>query len=136
MECYVFRLLPGTDLLQSLKDFLIKEDITAGCILSCAGSLKPSVLRLSDHRKGTRYDFPAEIVSLSGTVSTEGCHLHMSVADEEGRVIGGHVLPGSMVYTTAEIIIGELPKLNFTRQPCSLSGYNELVVTKKPTERS
>ncbi len=133
LECHIFRLLPKTDLLESLKTFLIHENISAGCILSCAGSLNPAVLRLSDHDYGTYYDRPVEIVSLSGTVSTEGCHLHMSIADEEGNVMGGHVLSGSKIYTTAEIVIGQLPELKFTRQPCLISGYSELIISKTLT---
>ena len=51
------------------------------------------------------------------------------ITDGEGRAFGGHLLPGSSVYTTAEIVLLALPGLVFARQPCAASGYDELVVT-------
>jgi predicted DNA-binding protein with PD1-like motif len=32
------------------------------------------------------------------------------------------------VYTTAEIVISTFPGMVFKRQPCELSGYDELVI--------
>lgn len=55
----------------------------------------------------------------------------MSVADETGRVIAGHVMSGNIVRTTLELIIGELCDVEFSRQHCVLSGYDELVITSK-----
>jgi len=46
-------------------------------------------------------------------------------------VIGGHIMGNMKVYTTAEIMLGECPDLTFQREPCSLSGYDELVVKTK-----
>ena len=57
-----------------------------------------------------------------------GTHLHMSVANSDGETIGGHVLDGSIIFTTAEIVIAELSGLVFTREHCPLSGFNELRV--------
>ena len=45
-----------------------------------------------------------EIVSLVGTVSADGkCHLHACLADGKGAVVGGHVVGGMTVFTTAEV---------------------------------
>ena len=50
-----------------------------------------------------------EIVSLSGSICGDGgLHLHMSMADNEGRVVGGH-LKYARVWTTAELLLGVLP---------------------------
>ena len=118
MKYYALRLKPGQDLIKLIKEYLIQENIEAGCILSCAGSLKPATLRLSDHTTGTVYSEALEIVSLSGTLSIHGHHLHMAISDGNGHVFGGHVLPGCTVYTTAEIIIGELDNYVFRREDC------------------
>lgn len=126
LHCHAVRLFPGEDLVDALKALCHKEHIHAGCIISCVGSLHPATLRLSGHTSGTVYDTPQEIISLSGTVSTNGFHLHMSISGGDGHVYGGHVLPGCTLYTTAEVIIGVLPELTFQRIPCELSGYNEL----------
>jgi predicted DNA-binding protein with PD1-like motif len=67
-------------------------------------------------------------VSLVGTLSTNGSHLHLAVSDSTGRTIGGHLLDGCRVYTTAEIVLAELPQLDFRRETDATFGYQELVV--------
>ena len=56
---------------------------------------------------------------------------NQAVADAQGLMRGGHVMPGCIVRTTCELIIGELDDLRFTRELCSLSGYDELVITSR-----
>ena len=72
-----------------------------------------------------------EIVSLTGTVSRHGCHLHMALSDHQGNVVGGHVLEGCEVFTTAEIVIGECVNHVFSREHDEETGFDELVVTTK-----
>lgn len=73
---------------------------------------------------------PFEIVSLVGTLS-QGGHLHISLSDADGHVIGGHVMGDLIVYTTAEIMAGECCDAMFTREPDSDTGYDELVVNTR-----
>jgi len=72
-----------------------------------------------------------EIVSLVGTLSRESQpHLHISLSDETGKVIGGH-LPssgGAIVRTTAEVVLGASSDLVFTRKYDEETGFDELVV--------
>jgi predicted DNA-binding protein with PD1-like motif len=42
-------------------------------------------------------------------------------------VLGGHVAPGCIVLTTAEVLLALLPDWQFTREPDALTGYDELV---------
>jgi hypothetical protein len=128
MNAIAVRLRPDQDLKETLVELVQQQNIAAGCVLTCAGSLKRATLRLADQTEGTRYDGKFEIVSLSGTLSPDGCHFHLALADEDGRVIGGHLLPGCIVHTTAEIVIGLLPHLRFRREPDPATGYDELVV--------
>ena len=72
-----------------------------------------------------------EIVSLTGTVSRHGCHLHVALADHQGNVVGGHVLEGCEVFTTAEIVIGECVNHVVSREHDEETGFDELVVTTK-----
>ena len=67
-----------------------------------------------------------EIVSLMGTLSRDGAHLHATLSDEEGRVVAGHVGSGCIVRTTAEILIGILPGWTFRRVHDDATGYPEL----------
>jgi predicted DNA-binding protein with PD1-like motif len=57
---------------------------------------------------------------LVGTVSISGSHLHLSISDSTGKTIGGHLLEDNLVYTTAEIVIGESKNLLFTREKMEL----------------
>jgi predicted DNA-binding protein with PD1-like motif len=69
-----------------------------------------------------------EIVSLTGVLSLNGSHLHISLGNEKGKTFGGHLLEGCKVYTTAEIVISEFTDLEFKRELDSTFGYKELVV--------
>jgi predicted DNA-binding protein with PD1-like motif len=73
------------------------------------------VLRYAAEPGGTVLEEPLELITLSGTLSADGAHLHASVADARGHVRGGHVMPGCIVRTTAEIVLAALPGWAFTR---------------------
>lgn len=70
-------------------------------------------------------------MTLVGTLSENGSHLHLSVSDSTGRTLGGHLLEGYRVYTTAEIVVGVTPDIVFTREPDPTFGYKELEVRKR-----
>ena len=57
-------------------------------------------------------------------------HLHISISDEKGKVVGGHLKSPSLVGVTAEILIGEIQNLVFEREFDKMTGYKELVVKK------
>jgi predicted DNA-binding protein with PD1-like motif len=76
-----------------------------------------------------------EIVSLVGTLSSlDGHHLHISLSDKEGNVIGGHVFGELNVFTTAEVTIGECLDMNFNREMDPQTGFDELVITETNSE--
>jgi predicted DNA-binding protein with PD1-like motif len=125
---YAFRLKPGDDLYLALEEITHDQHIQASCVLTCVGSLTVAILRLANHEEYTTFEGHFEIVSLTGTLSAHGSHLHISISDPDGHTIGGHLVEGCKIYTTAEIVIGAFPDLVFVRQPCQLSGYDELVV--------
>ncbi|MBC8153234.1 MAG: DNA-binding protein [Bacteroidetes bacterium] len=131
MRTFSFRLRPGQDLKDEIEMVVKSQRIEAGTMLTCVGSLTDVVLRLANQDAGTTYHGHFEIVSLVGTLSTNGSHLHLAVSDSTGRTIGGHLLAGCKVYTTAEIVIGVMPDLAFTREPDPAFGYKELVIRKK-----
>jgi hypothetical protein len=76
-----------------------------------------------------------EVVSLVGTLSPSGKHLHISVSDEHGNVFGGHLLAGT-VFTTLELVIGVIQNMSFSREIDPATGYKELVISKSTTKRS
>jgi predicted DNA-binding protein with PD1-like motif len=58
-------------------------------------------------------------------------HLHASISDGTGKTIGGHLMDGNLIYTTAEIIIGEVLDVKFSRRLDSITTFNELFIEKK-----
>lgn len=128
---HVLRLKPGQDLKKEILAYAGSRQILAGGVVSCTGSLTTTVLRLAGKSDLTTFPGKQEIVSLTGTFSSTGGHFHLSVSDSTGKTTGGHLADGCLVYTTAELILVELPELVFRRQMDSLTGYPELVPSKK-----
>lgn len=128
MKTHSQRLLPGDDLYLEL--LTLAKEWPAACLLSCVGSLKLLSLRLAGAEQEKMLQGPFEILSLSGTCCPSGLHLHICVADKEGRVFGGHLKQGSIIETTAEIVVGILDDTCFTREADDETGYLELVVKK------
>lgn len=122
------RLMPGDDPVPALRAAFAAAGATAMAIVTCVGSLTRAIIRHANQPDPTLYQGHFEITALSGTLDPQGQHLHIAIADGQGRAFGGHLLPGSTVYTTAEIVVVALPGLRFSREPCTASGYPELVV--------
>ena len=126
LDVRVLRLAPGDDLRKSLES----QHVPAGCIVSAVGSFSRAVLRYAAADKGVGIDGPTELVSLSGTLGKGGAHLHAVVSDANGDVKGGHVMPGCIVRTTAEVVIAVLPGWEFRREVDAATGYKELVASR------
>ena len=58
-------------------------------------------------------------------------NFYISFSDFEGRVHGGHLMDGSTVFTTVEILIQENQDLVFDRKFDEETGYKELVITPR-----
>ena len=129
---YAFRLGPGENLTRGLRRIFDASGAQAMAVVTCAGSLTDVVIRHANRPDGTAYSGHFEITALTGTLDARHQHLHLTIADDEGRAFGGHLMPqGSAVFTTAEIVVLALPGLLFDRQPCPLSGFDELVVARR-----
>jgi uncharacterized protein len=130
MKTFATRLHDGQDLLLEIQKLVAANDIVAGVILSAVGSLKTSKIRVPVIDGRIEYISPSnlEIDSLHGTVSLHGCHLHISVSDINGQVLGGHLKEGCIIRTTCELVIGSLENTKFSREPDAQTGFNELVV--------
>ncbi len=128
LRAHALRLAPGEDLREALEALVAREGLRAACVLSAVGSLDRAMVRLADEPTPSAFDGPFEIVALSGTLSPDGAHLHVALADANGIVIGGHLGLGSIVRTTAELVVGELQGLEFSRVPDMQTGYRELVI--------
>ena len=131
MQVHVLRLKPGQDVMKEIFNFVTVHKIEAYSVVSAVGSLTEAQLRFANKKEASKLTGPLEIVSLSGTGGMAGSHLHLAVSDGEGRTTGGHLVEGSKVYTTLELVLGVYPELSFKRTLDPASGYNELDVKKK-----
>ena len=128
MQNYTFRLRSGQDLFDSIQAFVKEKHIEAGCVLSGVGSLTHATLRFANREFLSEYDNYFEIVSITGTVSIHGSHLHISISDGDGKTIGGHFESGCKIYTTAEIVLLVFDDVIYKREFAEDSGYDELKV--------
>jgi predicted DNA-binding protein with PD1-like motif len=135
MEPVPLRLAPGADLRGGLEEWLRQRGGRAAFVLAGIGSLRGAKLRLAGQVNPDDINGDLEILTLSGSLSPDGAHLHMSVSDATGRVIGGHVAPGCVVRTTAEVLVVVLSGWSFAREPDPATGFPELVVREEPGQR-
>lgn len=116
------------DLKKSLKSFVDSNYIKAGYILTGVGSLTQAKIRFADQINSINFNQRFEIVSLVGTLSINGIHVHIALTDKEGKTIGGHLDDGCIIYTTAEIVIGESEEFTFVRDIDEQTGFKELKI--------
>lgn len=131
MKIHALRLKPGQDIRKELETYVADQEIEAASIISAVGSVLDGFLRYSDKNELTKIPGPLEVVSLSGTLSMHGMHLHASFSDENGKTLGGHLGEGNIVHTTLEVVLAEYPELIFRRPFDESTGYKELVVERK-----
>ena len=130
MKFEPLRLTPGTDLLLALAGLPRQRGERAGVVISGIGSLAPVRLRFAGRDGASTLPSDHEILSLAGSLSVDGAHLHLSVADADGRVTGGHLLEGSLVLTTAELLVAWLPDWRFRRGLDPQTGFQELQISR------
>lgn len=97
-------------------------------VIAGIGSLKDPRLRFAGAEEEVTLNGAFEILSLCGTLTPDGGHLHIAVSDEHGRVVGGHVCYGNEVRTTAEILLTHVPGWQLSREFDAGTGYRELSV--------
>jgi predicted DNA-binding protein with PD1-like motif len=135
MRVHALRLSPGSDLKSELERFARALAIDAGFILTAVGSLSRARLRMpgvaGQPDAFRTWDEPLELVSLSGTLSPDGLHLHLALSRADGACVGGHLVAGCEVRTTAELVIGEAERLQFRRPLDPSTGYRELEVGER-----
>lgn len=135
MKLYTFRIKPGNDLKTELERFVKTNNIQAGFIVTCVGGLSQATMRMAgalpDKQDIRTYKGDFEIISLVGTVSVNGVHLHMAISDKEGQSFGGHLKEGTIIHPTAEVVIGEDEQAVYIRELDEETGFPELKVSNR-----
>jgi predicted DNA-binding protein with PD1-like motif len=128
MELIPLRLHPGDDLKQALESWLELPAGGSGWVVSGIGSLTVAQLRLAGRTEPSVFDRYLEILTLQGSLCRSGSHIHITVADANGAVLGGHLCEGSVVRTTAEVLVERLPQWQLQRAVDPTTGYRELEI--------
>lgn len=111
---YFVRIDRGEEFMSSLKKFCEQEKITLAEVkaLGAVDDFNVGLFDVAEKKYHTNhFQFPAEIVSLWGTVTTKNGkfypHIHMSAGDVHGNVFGGH-LNNARVSATCEMIVDDI----------------------------
>ena len=123
------------DLRGELERLAQAEPSCCGFVVCGIGSLESPVLRFADQDEGLVLAGPQEVISLAGSVSGDGAHLHLVVADADGHTLGGHLCHGSRVRTTMEILLLYPEGWQLGRERDAATGHLELTVSPSPPRR-
>lgn len=131
ISTHAIRLKPGEDLKSGIEKVVKENNIRAGWVATCVGSLTDYSIRFANQPDGVMGTGNFEIISLVGTISINGSHIHISISDSTGKTFGGHLMPGCKIYTTAEIVLQSTDKYEFTREKDGSTPWEELQIKEK-----
>ena len=102
----------GSDLLYAINRLVRDQSIKAGYIQLMGGLQRARLSYFDQQKRAYRelaFDGPHEIVAGTGNISlrddTPNVHLHLAIANHEGKVVGGHCLEGCTIYAVEYVII-------------------------------
>ena len=131
MKEFAIRLTCGKDLYAEIFNFCKENNIDAGIVASGVGCVSQAKIRDAGGVEIQTLKEPLEIVSLMGTVSKNRVHLHVSFSKKDLSVVGGHLVEGTIVNTTCELVILQLETYSFSKVFDESTGYNELCIKKE-----
>jgi predicted DNA-binding protein with PD1-like motif len=111
----IFRFKYQADLLAGLEQMVKENKIRNAVILSAFGSVRNyQVHQVSNRTFPTKNVFvkdptaPADIIGMSGCIMNGKIHAHLTMANPD-KAFGGHLEPGTSVFTFAIVTVGVLP---------------------------
>ena len=128
MKELAFRLKKGDDLRACIEEKC--KNINTAIVLSGVGCVYHAHFRLAKAEGYFDDEKDYEIVSLTGTVSRGEAHIHISLSDEQGTTIGGHLENGCLINTTCELVLGVLEEYESKREFDENTGYDEIEFTR------
>jgi len=109
----IIRLNPGDDILASLSEAVVKNNVKNAVILSGFGSVNTHHYHVVATRVNppenvfVKTDKASDIVNFSGCIINGRVHAHIIHSDID-IAFGGHLEPGTHVLTFMTIILGEV----------------------------
>ncbi|KXS40397.1 MULTISPECIES: PPC domain-containing DNA-binding protein [unclassified Candidatus Frackibacter] len=127
-QVHMGRLPHGSDLIEELTKIVKERDIESGKV-TVIGAVTKGTISFYD-QKEQEYNEKAfneelEIVNCIGNISLKDgeplIHAHISFGDEKGKLIGGHLASGTIVFA-GEFIIEEFSGTPFKRGKDEVTG--------------
>jgi uncharacterized protein len=110
----ILRFKFDTDLLAGLERMIKQEKIVNAVFLSALGSVRGYQVHQVSNRNFPSKDMfvrnpaaPADLISMNGYVINGRVHAHITLADPD-HAFGGHLEPGTTVFTFAAVTLGVL----------------------------
>ena len=97
----------GSDIRRSLERLAVEFN-ASGFVLGVVGNLSQAAFQCPGQPRPTILEGDLEIITLQGTISPQGVHLHLSFSDGACQVWGGHLEPGTLVQKGADLLVGLL----------------------------
>jgi hypothetical protein len=111
----IFRFKYQVDLLAGMEQLVKENKIRNAAILSGAGSVRGyQVHQVSNRTMPSKNMFekdptgPADLIGINGYVINGKVHAHITLANPD-KAFGGHLEPGTEVFTFAIVTVGVLP---------------------------
>ena len=107
MRAVPLHLEAGSDVRRSLEQLALEHN-AGGFVLSVVGNLSQAAFACPGKSAPTVLAGELEIITLQGTISPDGVHLHLSFSDTSCHVWGGHLEHGTLVLRGADLLVGLL----------------------------
>jgi predicted DNA-binding protein with PD1-like motif/glutaredoxin len=107
MHAVPLHLEAGSDVRRSLEQ-LSGQHQAGGFVLGVVGNLSQAAFACPGKTAPTVLQGELEIITLQGTLSPDGVHLHLSFSDADCQVWGGHLEHGTLVLRGADLLVGFL----------------------------
>ena len=127
MRSLPLKLAPGSDLRLSLEELAQREG-SSGFVLGVVGNLTKASFQCPGQAEPTVLEGDLEVITLNGTFSPEGVHLHLSLSDGACQVWGGHLEPGTIVQKGVDLLIGVLEQRDASPAPQAATPRIEIAV--------
>jgi uncharacterized protein len=131
MRAVPLHLEAGSDVRGSLEQLALEHN-TGGFVLSVVGNLSQAAFACPGKSAPTVLAGELEIITLQGTISPDGVHLHLSFSDASCQVWGGHLEHGTLVLRGADLLVGLLSAAPNAAPRASASSEPRVEIAGRP----
>ena len=103
---YLIRFMPNEEVAAGLQQFCVDHKITGGWVsgLGAAKEIEFSHFSMETKKYTTFTKHEVEITNITGNISVEKLHLHVTIGDSTGQAFAGHLMH-CIADPTVEIMI-------------------------------